>query len=258
MAIGRAQSRGGANLNARERFRRALVGEGVAFAPIVWERLPELVHQERTGWWRDCTVGQRLIADAAELSGADAMFVLAADEAVRSAVAAGARGDSALEALAEGTDAQSGAELIRVVGEVAAHAVIAAVPAPASLQRALAGEEPEAAEDAFTDLVSASLDAGADAVAVIGSDRDEVAAGVARAARLGSLYRRPVVAVCENEDSVVAWDDHGVAVGVISADGEWPDTAVGLVITAGDVSGRWDAARLRAVGTGRPVATARP
>ena len=66
----------------------------------MWERLPALVHQERADWWKDPTVGQRLIGDAAALAGADAMFVFVAAEAVRSAVAEGARGDAALDALA--------------------------------------------------------------------------------------------------------------------------------------------------------------
>lgn len=258
MALGRAEPGGGPNLNGRERFRRAFAGDGVAFAPIVWERLPQLVHQERADWWRDPAIGQRLITDAADLSRADAMFVLAAHEAVVSATATGARGDDVLEALAEGTDAQRGVELVRVLGNVALHAVIAAVPAPATLQRALAGEESEVAEDAFTDLVSAYLEAGADAIAVIGSDRDEVSAGVARAVRLGSLFGRPVLAVCEDDGSVSGWDEHGSAIAVISPDGEWPPMQSGVVITAGDVSGRWDAGRLRAVGTRRPSATPRP
>jgi hypothetical protein len=48
-----------------------------------------------------------------------------------------------------------------------------------------------------------------------------------------------------------AWDEQGEPLGVISADGAWPERAAGVVITPGDVSGRWDAARLRAVGTAR-------
>jgi hypothetical protein len=239
-------------LTGRDRFLSALAGGGLAFAPIVWERLPALVHQEQAGWWQDPTTAQRLISDAAALAGADGMFVFAAHEAVRSAAANGARGDDALDSLAAGAGGPRGAELVRCLREVAPHAVIAAVPAPATLQRELSGEEPEAAEDAFTDFVSGYLEAGADAVAVTGEEAAEVTAGTERAARLGRLFGRPVLGVCAHDGETMAWDERGEPLGVISSEGDWPDRASGVVITPGDVSRRWDAARLRAVGTARP------
>jgi hypothetical protein len=73
-----------------------------------------------------------------------------------------------------------------------------------------------------------------------------------RALRLASLFGRPLLAVCGEDGATKAWDKHGEPLGVISAAGEWPDQVSGIVITPGDVSGRWDAARLRAVGTARP------
>jgi hypothetical protein len=240
-------------LTGRDRFSAALAGGGLAFAPIVWEGLPALVHQERPGWWQDPTLAQRLIADAAALAAADAMFALVAEEAVRCATAAGGRGDDALDSLASTPAARSGVELVGCLREVAPHAVIAAVPAPATLRRELSGEELEAAEDSFTDLVSGYLEAGADAVAVTGDDAAEVTAGVERAARLGWLFGRPVLGVCaRNGDETSAWDERGEPLGVISTAGDWPERTSGLVITPGDVSRRWDAARLRAVGTARP------
>jgi hypothetical protein len=239
-------------LSGRDRFLSALAGQGLAFAPIVWDGLPSLVHQERADWWQDPTVGQRLIGDAAELAGADAMFVFVAAEAVRGAVAAGSRGDEALDGLAAGEDARRGAELVRALRAVASHAVIVAVPAPATLQRELSGEGIEAAEDAFTDFVSGSLEAGADAVAVTGVEPLEVNAGMDRAVRLAALFGRPLLAVCGEDDATKAWDGQGEPLGVISCAGDWPDRSSGVVITPGDVSGRWDAARLRAVGTARP------
>jgi hypothetical protein len=245
-------------LSGRRRFLDALAGRGLAFAPIVWEALPALVHQERADWWRDPTVGQRLIADAAALAAADAMFVFAAEEAIRAAVAAGERGDSALDALASTAAAADGAELIRCLREVADYAVVAAVPAPEALQRALDGAEPEVAEDAFADLCSVYLDAGADALAIMGEEGGEVGAGVARAARLAGLYGRPVLGVAERSGEVEAWDEHGEPLGVISPGGEWPKSASGVAITPGDVSTRWDAARLRAVGAGRSSGTRSP
>jgi hypothetical protein len=246
-------------LSGRQRFLDALVGRGLAFAPIVWQALPALVHQERADWWRDPTVAQRLIADAAALAAADAMFVFAAGEAVRDALAAGERGDSALDGLASTAAVADGAELVRCLREVAEHAVVAAVPAPEALQRALDGAEPEAAEDAFTDLCSAYLEAGADALAIIGEEGGEVGAGVTRAGRLAGLYGRPVLGVAERDGEAEAWDERGEPLGVISAQGEWPaSSTTGVVITPGDVSTRWDAARLRAVGAARSAGTPSP
>ncbi len=245
-------------MSGRDQFLGALAGEGLAFAPIVWERLPALVHQDRADWWRDPTVGQRLIGDAAALAGADAMFVVAAAEAVRGAVAAGERGDVALDGLASGDAARRGAELVGTLRAAAPHGVIAAVPAPAVLQRELDGEEPDAAEDAFADFVSSYLEAGADAVAVTGDEALEVTAGVDRALRLVELFGRRILAVCGEGDNAKAWDERGDPLGVISTEGAWPDRAQGVVITPGDVSARWDAARLRSVGTARPVGTPGP
>lgn len=240
-------------MSGRDRFLAALAGEGLAFAPIVWEQLPALVHQERAGWWRDPTVGQRLIADAAALAGADAMFVCVASEAVRCAVATGVTGDAALEALASSEDARHGVELVRALRATAKHAVIAAVPAPAVLQRELAGEEPDAAEDAFTDFVSSYLEGGADAVAVVGAEALEVTDGMDRAVRLVELYGRRLLGVCGQDDDSKAWDEQGEPLGVITSEGDWPERESGVVITPGDVSPRWDAARLRAVGNARPA-----
>jgi hypothetical protein len=226
--------------------------------PIVWERLPALVHQEQEDWWQNPTVAQRLIGDAAALAGADAMFVSPAKEVVRRAVANGLRGDAGLDRLAGMAEAEHGVELVRCLRQVAGYAVIAAVPAPGWLGRRLKGNTPEAAEDAFTDLVSAYLEAGADAVAVTGGQAAEVSAGVTRAARLADLFGRPVLGVCASGRDVSAWDQHGEPLGVVSPYGEWPTLGAGVVITPGDVSPIWDAARLRAVGMARPIGTAAP
>jgi hypothetical protein len=245
-------------LSGRDRFLGALAGNGVAFAPIVWDQLPALVHHERADWWRDPTVGQRLIADAAALAGADAMFVYAPIEVVRLAVAEGARGDAALDALASGEDARHGPELVQALRAAAQHAVIAAVPAPAVLQRELGAEEPDAAEDAFTDFVTSHLEAGADAVAVIGAEALEVTDGMDRALRLVELFGRRLLGVCGEDDETKAWDEQGEPLGVITREGDWPDRGSGVVITPGDISQRWDAARLRTVGSARPAGISSP
>lgn len=233
------------------RFRAALRGGGLGFAPLLWDQLPALVHQEREGWWQDAATGQRLIADAAALAVADAMFVFVAAEAVRGADLEGARGDEALDALAGMDAAARGFELVQCLHDVAPHATIAAVPAPAQLLADLGGEEIEAAEDAFSDLASAYLRCGADAVAVTGVREEDVRFGVARAVELAKLYDRPVLGVCLGEVDAFGWDQNGTQLGVISNDGDWPVGASGVVITPGDVSGRWGPDRLHAVGSSR-------
>ncbi len=239
-------------MSRRQRFAAAVAGEARAFAPILWDRLPELVRQPRSDWWSDPTVGQRMIADAAAIALADAMFTFTAREAVRGALAAGAGGDEAIDALASGEAAVRGAELIACVHEVADHAVVPVLPPPPLLCRDLGGDEPEPAEDAFSDLALGFLRAGADALAVHGTDADEVGAAVRRAAAIGELFQRPVLAICELDGAVSGWVHGGGEIGVASAAGEWPDRGGGVVITPGDVSGRWSAEQLRRLGGGRP------
>lgn len=238
-------------MSPRDRFLAAVSGHALVFAPILWEQLPALVHQERADWWQDPAVGQRLIADAAALAQADAMFVFVAAEAIDCAVSAGARGNDALDSLAQRPEIANGVELIRCLHDVATHGVIAAVPAPSNLRAAFQGAEIEAAEDAFSDLASAFLGAGADALAVTAQEADDVAAGVRRAAEIGKLFGRPVLGVCTADGVASGWTADGSSLGVVSQDGEWPAMTAGVVITPGDVSGRWDAPSLRDVGGAR-------
>ncbi len=239
-------------MTGRDRFLAALAGDAVAFAPIVWERLPELVHQEQAGWWQDPTTGQRLISDAAAVALADAMFVFIAADAVDRAVSNGERGDEALDSLGQLPEVVNGAELVRCLHQVAAHAVIAALPTPAELLAEFAGEEIETAEDGFTDLASAFLGAGADALAVTGDDVRQIEAGVRRAAEMGKLFGRPVLGIQMADGGASGWTADDKPVGVLAHDGTWPPVTSGVVITPGDVSGRWDASALRAAGSARP------
>jgi hypothetical protein len=252
MAIGRVEPERRADLNPRDRFLAAVSGHALAFAPIVWEQLPALVHQERADWWQDPAAGQRLIADAAALAQADAMFVFVAAEAIESAVSAGALGNDALDSLAQRPEVGNGVELIRCLHDVATHGVIAAVPAPSDLRAAFDGAEIEAAEDAFSDMASAFLGAGADALAVTAQEADDVAAGLRRATEIGKLFGRPVLGVCTADGVASGWTGDGSSLGVVSRGGVWPVMTAGIVITPGDVSGRWDAPSLRDVGGARP------
>src|SRR6201999_586375 len=110
-------------------------------------------------------------------------------------------------------------ELVQCLHDVAPHASIAALPAPAQLMSELQGAEIEAAEDAFSDLASAYLQCGADALAVTGARPDEVHAGVRRAVELGKLYDRPVLGICLDGADTAGWDQHGTSLAVISAGG---------------------------------------
>jgi hypothetical protein len=238
-------------LRGAERFRAALAGDALAFAPILWEQLPELVRQPRPDWWQDPTTGQRLIADAAALALADAMFVFAAAEALEAAVDEGTRGDQALQKLAQGAPTAHAVRLLASLHAVSEQAVIAAVPAPAAVQREVGGEEIEAAEDVFSDLAIAYLEAGADALAVTGGEVDEVSEGVRRAARMARLFERPALGLCVADARVSGWVHDGGMLGVVSEAGRWPALDRGVVTTPGDVSGRWSADLLHTVGSAR-------
>jgi hypothetical protein len=238
-------------LSGRRRLEAALAGEDAAFAPLVWERLPALVHQERADWWRDPAVGQRLIADAAAIASADAMFVFAAAEGVRCSLAAGEHGDEALDSLVQRQEAADGIALVQCLHDVAGHGVIAAIPAPAVLLDRFGAAEIEVAEDSFSDLASAYLRSGADALAVTGLDAGEIDAGVARAAELAGLFGRSALGVRLDGASASAWDRDRRSLPVISESGAWPAAAKGVVITPGDVSARWTSAQLRQAGGAR-------
>ncbi|HEY4280674.1 MAG TPA: hypothetical protein VGM91_20825 [Conexibacter sp.] len=225
-------------MTGRERFEAALAGRSVAWAPLLWERLPELVRQPAAAWWRDATVAQRLLADAAGVAGADALFVLAVP---------GERGggEDALDALADGADALAVRELVGRLRASAPFAAIAALPDAAALLRDFGAGDPDVAEDALADLARSLLDAGADALAVVG---DQAGESARRVAAIGAFYGRPVLAV----EPARAWFESGsdAPVALVGEDGGWP--AAGLAVTAGDVSARWDADALRAAGEARP------
>ncbi len=225
-------------MTGRERFAHALAGQGVAWAPLLWDGLPELVRQPAAEWWADPTVAQRLLADAAGIAGADALFVVAQT---------GGSGLAALESAADSGAVRAACELVARLRQSAPFAVIAAVPDAERLQRDFAVDDPDAADDALTDLARAFLEAGADAVAAIGPD---AAAGARRLASLGTFFGRPVLAIAPDGAAFTAGSDAPVA--LLAADGAWPRLDAGLVVTAQDVSAAWDADRLRAVAEARP------
>ena len=250
MALGGAEPDGRADLIGRERFAAALGGEGVVFAPYVWERLPEFVHQPATDWWRDGTTARRLLVDAASLAGADAMVVDACGEALR-AVAAGGPGIDVLDGFADTEDARGAFALVEVLVASAPFAVVARLPDLDTLAGSLGGGEPEAedvAEDALSDLARGFLEAGADALLVMGPDAAAVGAAAARVAGVAQYYGRPLLAVAAGSEAWVEGRD-GVEVRILGDDGVWPSLSAGVVLTE-DVSTSWDAGRLAEVGRG--------
>jgi hypothetical protein len=225
-------------LTGRDRFAEALGGRAVAWAPLLWERLADLVRQPTPHWWRDATLAQRLLADAAGVARADALFVVARAEGC---------GPAALESVADSEDVRAGCELVERLRGSAPFAVIAALPGPERLRREFEVDDPEDAEDALADLARAFLEAGADAVAVIGADAGE---GARRVSSVAAFYGRPVLAIAPDEAWFEAGSDAPVA--MVPAAGAWPPLSAGLIVTAGDASALWDADRLHAVGAARP------
>jgi hypothetical protein len=238
-------------LNGRERFRAAAAGEELAFAPLLWDDVAALVRQPAPGWWRDPAAATRILSDAAALTGADALVVRALDAAVDEQ---DARGDDALDALARSEPARQAIALLERLAQSGAYAVLAGLPDIASLQQRLGADDPDVAEDAFSDLARASLEAGADGLAVVGSDAAAVEPAGQRAGALGAFFGRPVLTAVVG-DGAAAGRLAGrpdVPVGFLSNDGAWPDQRRGIVLTPGDVSGRWDVDALRAIGEARP------
>jgi hypothetical protein len=201
-------------------------------------RRAALARPPAAAWWRDPTVAQRLLADAAGVAGADAMFVLAAP-------GEHGGGDDALDALADGDDERAVRDLVARLRASAPFAAIAALPDTATLLREFAASDEDVAEDALADLARGLMDAGADALAVVG---DDVRESARRVAGIGAFYGRPVLAV----EPGGAWFESGsqAPVALVDGAGGWP--AAGLAITAGDVSVRWDVDALRAAGEARP------
>lgn len=247
MAVGGAEPDGRAHLTGRERFSAALGGDGVAFAPYVWERLPEFVHQPAADWWRDANTARRLLVDAASLAGADAMVVDACGDALRAAAARGG-GIDELDRFAETEEARDAFAVLEVLEASVPFGAVARLPDLDMLAGSLGGGDPEAgevAEDALSDLARACLEARADALLVMGSGAEAVRMSAARVAGVAEYYGRPLL-VAAGPDAWVEGRD-GAEVCVLGDDGAWPSLQAGVVLTE-DVSGRWDADRLAEVG----------
>lgn len=241
-------------MTPRERFHSAAAGEALAFAPLLWDDVAALVHQPAPGWWRDPTAATRILGDAAALTGADALVVRALDAAVDELAEQGVRGDDALDELARSEPARLAIALVERLAQSSPHAVLAVLPDIAGLQRRLGADDVDVAEDAFSDLARASLEAGADGLAVVGPESAAVEPAGERAGTLGAFFGRPVLSAVVSEVAAEGWlaGRPDVPVGFLTEDGAWPDQRSGIVLTPGDVSRRWDVDALRAIGGARP------
>jgi len=147
------------------------------------------------------------------------------------AMAKGA-GDN-LQALAEGS-----ARAVKAAGQ------IAELPTLGQLAALLPAAAAEDTEDALSDLARAGLEAGADAVAVRGTDSADVRRTVDAVASLAAFYGAPALGV-DGERCWAAGDS--CPVGLLGRAGDWPPLARGLVLTSGDITQWWNPAEVRAL-----------
>lgn len=230
-------------MNGRDRTRAVLAGgEDVVFAPLAWSRLPEFVHASVTGeFWLDVGVTQRLLADAGDVCAADALAVPLLPR-LRSRAAAAPIGHSA--EVAGLPDVRAATRLIGQLAAVGAVGQIAELPTLGQLAELLPEAAAEDTEDALSDLGRAGLEAGADAVAVRGTDRSDVGRTVDAIAPLADFYGAPALGV----DGEQGWAAGGrFPVGLLGPAGDWPQLARGLILTNGDITGWWTPAEVRAV-----------
>jgi hypothetical protein len=154
--------------------------------------------------------------------------------------------------------------LLARLAEVGLTGLIGQLPSLAELGSLLPDAAPEDVEDALTDLVRAAAEAGADAVVIRGADRQDVDRqhvdrqhvdrqdadrqdvdrSVEAVAQLADFYGVPVLGV----DAEHGWAaGHCCPVGLLRPDGQWPDLARGVVLTAGDVTEWWTPQQMRSV-----------
>lgn len=238
---------------ARPRFQEGIAGRAPALALRAWTRLPDLLRQSDAGWWQDLGVAQRLLDDLGALSGADALIIGVAEDAVTAAAEEG--GDDALDALGSSSMVQTGAELAARLVDASPYALMVAVPGVAELTRRFGASDPEIAEDALSDLARAYFEAGADALLVVAADEAEARESTARVLSMSDYYRRPTIgAVTGGSAEFTAWVEGSpeVEIARLDLDEGRPELSAGLVLCLEDVSTSWNAARLHQLAGERP------
>ena len=264
------------------RLRAALSGaDVVAFAPLAWARLPEFLHVTRTSaFWLEVGTMQRLLGDAASVCMSDACVVpllprLRDPEgsgtpaeaspvpapagqvpapagqvpAPAGQVPASAATPRAADEIVTLPEVTAAVFLLRRLADVGQTGLVAELPPLASLATLIADPVPEDIEDALTDLVRAGVEAGAQAIVIRGTDRQEVARTVSAIAPLADFYGAKALGI----DGERGWAaDNCCPVGLLGRDGQWPKLARGVVLTAGDVTDWWTPHDMRAVLRERP------
>ena len=217
-------------------------GEDVVFAPLAWSSLPAFVRAPVRGdFWREPSLAQRLLGDAADICAADALAVPVLP-GLRSGAATGPV--AASDEIAGLPDVVAAVELISRLAAAGSTGQVAELPTLGELAALVPGAAAEDAEDALSDLTRACLEAGADAVAVRGGSHPDVAGTVAAVADLASYYGAPALGVDGGQGWAAAG---GIQVGLLGPSGQWPDLAHGIVLTSGDITGWWTPAEARAV-----------
>jgi hypothetical protein len=255
-------------LTPQGRFRAALSGQDlVAFAPLAWARLPEFLHITRTSaFWLEVGTVQRMLGDAASVCTADACVVPLLPRlrgpagsgtpaeagpvpAPAGQVPASAVTPRAADEIVTLPEVTAAVLLLRRLADLGQTGLVAELPPLASLATLIADPVPEDVEDALTDLVRAGVEAGAQAIIIRGTDRQEVARTVGAIAPLADFYGAKALGI----DGERGWAaDSCCPVGLLGRDGQWPKLARGVVLTAGDVTDWWTPRDMRAVLRERP------
>jgi len=233
-------------LTGRARLETALTGgDCVAFAPLVWARLPEFVRSSVVPeFWLDIATTQRMLGDAASVCLADALAV----PLLPRLGPAGAITAPSPDEIAELEEVAASAALLgrlRAIGEVG---LVAEFPGLGELARMFPGASDLDLEDALNDLVRIGLEAGAQAAVVRVPVGEDLTRSLAAVAPVAGYYFASVLGV-DGERASAFHDSCQVA--LLGHDGSWPELSRGVVLSAGDVTEWWTPDDMRAVLAGR-------
>jgi hypothetical protein len=218
-------------------------GEALAFAPLIWEFLPDFVRaMASTPFWLDTTTALRLLGDGAGVASADAVVVPLAPETV-DGLPRLSRG-TAPEDLVHTTNTVSMVAMVARLATIGDLGIVAEIPGLDVLGAMFDRASTDELEDATSDLVRAALEAGADSVCVRTAPSGSLDRELDNVTALADFYG--VTAMAVNDRSGAAGNSR-CAVGVLGSDGTWPTSDRGIILTGGDVSRWWSPDDLRGV-----------
>jgi hypothetical protein len=218
----------------------------VAFAPLVWSRLPEFVRSPSGAeFWRDLGATQRMLGDATRVCHADAITVPLLPRLGSGVGRSAAATCSEFAGLAEVAAAAALLDRLHAIGEAG---LVAQLPTLADLARLFPEEADEDREDALNDLVRIGLEAGAQVVVVRASNDGELSGSLEAVAPLATYYCSTLLGVDGQRAS--AFND-SCQVAVLDRGGRWPELSSGVVLTVGDLTEWWTPDDLRTVLSGR-------